>query len=573
MSNHESQITNIFHKKTFSWIVVILGSALTALPMFIVYKSITGSFLPTIFLQLESDSIYYLTQVQKVLQGHATLGNPYILEYRDAAFPGLKLAIYLAALPGFFGLSINMIYAVNAVLFSILTGAVLYALSLRITDNAPRISAAIAILGTASLHNLLIRPAIMQTVYPVFGLYMLAFLSVLTRPKKIAGYVALGATAVLSFYLYPHLWMQEFTALGLLFLMSLLQKKMLIIRNLFWMGIGVIVLCLPQIITTIHLFTEPMALLINERSGLVETHIVLPLTILNNKYTIVTLVALLALRCKRCLRAEEVLLVLLTSSVLIAATSNVVTGKLMDFHSHPWRLSLMVLIVGIGVFWQIAKRAHQNIEKWGAATLFLLLLATTLNRTVIRANAYSYIPKNEEVRLLHEKIKEYQEVMIQLDANGIHDSVILSNKFLSFIIPLYTDNTVLFTVRSNLHVLPKDELLERFLTQNIDHISKEFLLGHVDHFAGLGYIEQALYKNAYANEEDNIAPIDLMGGDSYLQTALELGRDIDRNYEEYLAKFQVRYIVNDTEDALTIRIPKNTSILFKNERFTVYEMY
>ncbi|MCA9370868.1 MAG: hypothetical protein KC680_02830, partial [Candidatus Peregrinibacteria bacterium] len=110
------------------WIITIIGSLLAASVPILFLKQITGSFVPTILPQLESDHLYYLTHVQKVLQGHGSLGNPYILEYRDAAFPGLRLPVYLSAIPGLLGLSIITTYNVSAVLYTLLTAGLLFVL-------------------------------------------------------------------------------------------------------------------------------------------------------------------------------------------------------------------------------------------------------------------------------------------------------------------------------------------------------------------------------------------------------------------------------------------------------------
>ena len=66
--------------------------------------------------------------------------------------------------------------------------------------------------------------------------------------------------------------------------------------------------------------------------------------------------------------------------------------------------------------------------------------------------------------------------------------------------------------------------------------------------------------------------MDLIGGDAYIQNALKLSAEIDSNYEEYLKKYNVRYLVADTKDERAIQIPKSASILYKNGRFIVYEV-
>lgn len=560
------------HKKILGWVIVLLGSAASAAVALLYIRILTGSFLPAILPQLENDTIYYLTHVQKVLQGHGSLGNPYILEYRDAVFPGLKLAVYLSALPGIvLGLPINTVFATNAILYSVITGAVLYVISLQLTKQSIFASALIAVLGTSSLHNLIIRPAIMQTVYPVFAIFTLAVFGVITKPQSITRCALLGLVTAFSFYLYPHLWMQTFTTVGLLYIATLFGKDRRSILNLTIMGIGIIVLCLPQILTTIQLFTEPMAQLINLRSGLVNTHSVLPLTLLNNKYTILIVVTLLLLRLRRTWTAGEFLLLLLSSSVFIAATSNVVTGKLMDFHSHPWRLGLMVNVVGIVVLLKTVQIDTDRIVRWCAGLCAAALLLTTVSRVCIRMNAYFYIPQHERMQREYDIQKDTEQIITFLTQENIHNSVIATPVHVGYLLPLYTDNTVLFVSRASLHILPQEELLERFLTQHVDRIDETFLRENVDRYAGLNYIEEAKYQNAYRKPANSIEPIDLLGGDSYIQSVLTKHHEINQDYENYLQKFNVSYIVIDKE-VNSPRVPRSAENIYTDGRFSIYRL-
>ncbi|MBT4120394.1 MAG: hypothetical protein HOG89_03510 [Candidatus Peribacter sp.] len=580
-------------KEKYSWAVVILGSILAVFVPFLFYKLTFGSWIPAIIPQLETDTIYYLTHIQQVLSGHATLGNPYFLEYRDSAFPGLLLPIYLASIPGLLGFDIHVVYAINAVLYAAITGGIIFVLNRKILQGRLVVSALITIVGIASLANLISRPGIMQTIYPVFGLFMIALLMVLRSPHEAKRYVPLGIISAIAFYLYPHLWMQNFTSIGLFFLYALFSRDTKTIKLLMMMGVGIIVACIPQILTTISLFTDPVASAINTRSGLIDTHIVLPLTIYNNKYSIVLIGTLVLLRFRRHFSSEEALLLLLTSAVVIAATSNVITGKVMDFVTHPWRLALLVNIVAIPILIQSLSKRKTQCEKMVIILCVAAMIFTTVNRAFIRKNSYSYTlsPYKERVVEAHENISGFADVFAALEQEGVHDAVLHGGPMLSFYIPLYSPNGILFTPRAALHVAPDEELLERFLVAYSGHIDEAFLRESVSNYAGLNPTYSLRYLSAYpdttplgvaktflfgldgsVNEKITVDPMDLIGGDAYIQNALKLSAEIDSNYEEYLKKYNVRYLVADTKDERAIQIPKSASILYKNGRFIVYEV-
>lgn len=258
-------------QKVLPWLFVTAGS-LTALAVpFVFSKIVLGSYLPPVLTQLESDSLYYLTMVKAVLQGDIWAGNPFIFEYRSAMLPALALPLWLCALPGLLGLSINNVFLVNALLYGMLTGAVFFILNRKILEGHPWVAALIAVLGVASLSNLILRPMLMQTVYPVFGLFMIALYAVLERPWQRNRYILLGIVTAITFYLYPHLWTQTFSALGVLYLWALLRREWLTVKYLTLMGIGVIIICTPQIWLLMESTRDPEMALMSMRNGLIET--------------------------------------------------------------------------------------------------------------------------------------------------------------------------------------------------------------------------------------------------------------------------------------------------------------
>lgn len=552
-----------------AWALVILGCALTAVVPFLFYKSISGMFLPTILPQLETDSLYYLLQIKELFDGNFFLGNPYILEHAKEKFPGLLLPIWISAIPGLFGLGPNAIYAFNIFFYSILIGALLYIICLRASDGRRWLAGSATVLGVASMHNLIIRPAVMQTIYPAFALFCLALYAVIKNPLNRWNYVFLGATCAFAFYLYPYFWMVAFTAVGLLTLSAAWQRnwQMFFALTLTW--VGIVVVSMPQVLTIISLFSDELAMQLNHRVELVETHRVLPLTLLNNKFSILAIAGLVLIAWKQKLKPAETLLLLLSLGILISATSNVVTGKEMDFHSHFWRQGLFINVIAIVVFARSFLASEALYERSIAGFCALVILLSTGSRIFIRINGYEYLNRREIIATAYEKAAGYTKVIDFLNQNADGARVIMAPPTMSQYIVLYTDDYVFYMQRAAMHNISNDELRERFLAFNLDRINREFLLDDMDGYAGGGPEHASIYHNLYGAES---TPLDFIGGEEFLAQVFEEHEFIKNNYDDILRKYHVSYIVTDT---LSDRNPTPSSSavpVYEDERFTIYTL-
>ncbi|MEK7563580.1 MAG: hypothetical protein AAB544_04270, partial [Patescibacteria group bacterium] len=205
------------------WALVLLGSFFLATAPFVLFRLQLGMWLPDILPQVSSDALYYVKQMREVVDGHPSIGNPFIREYADAHFPGLVFPMWLGAVPGILGLGVNGMFAFNTIFYGVLGGVLLYVLCLKFTKGSQIISIGTTLIGVLSLHNFLIRP-ILQIVYPTLAIFLLCLLGVLEKPHGKWRYAGLGLVAVFAFYLYPHLWMPIFAAIGFLFLRALWMR-------------------------------------------------------------------------------------------------------------------------------------------------------------------------------------------------------------------------------------------------------------------------------------------------------------------------------------------------------------
>lgn len=545
------------------WAAVLLGSFLVAILPFFLFRFALGTWLPEILPQVSADALYYVKQMREVIDGHWWLGSPFIREYADAYFPGLLLPMWMGAIPGLLGLSVNGMFVFNTIFYSVLTGGLLYVLCLRLTLRNTLFSVGVTLLGVLSLHNLLIRP-VLQIVYPTLVIFLLCLLRVLEKPHDAWRYLWLGITATFAFYLYPHLWMPIFAALGFLFLRALLMRDSEAVRWMMVMGVGIVVACLPQILNIIQLFSDPTAASLNFRSGMVETHRVLPITLLNLKYMILLVVSLLFIRTRRTLSHPEWMLLFIGGGILVAATSNVITGKEIDFDSHPLWIAFLINAIAIAVF-AVPPKTSGTLSRVVSGMLLCAFIFTTTARTV--RNSLPYLWRFDAVAA--QQLQDYQRIFTFLQEEDIRQSVILTPNLLGNYIPIYSDDYVFFDGWALLHVIPDDELLERFLAQYVDTITEDVLRSDISSVAGWGPGRAARYQNAYGEQ---VKPIAFFGGEEFIRSAMEKHRDIQSHYLSYLQKYHAEYAITDMQALDNPRIPAGASVLYKDDRFTIYQL-
>ena len=551
-----------------AWLIILLGIVAITSIAFAFYNSVTGEFVPTILPQLETDTLYYLTQVQELFDGHPSLGNPYIRDHADDFFPGLLLSMKLAALPGLFGFGINMVFAINLLFYSLLTGVLLYIVCRHIHPKYPLMISILAVLGVAIMHVDLMRP-IMQTIYPSFILFMMALLWMLEDLYDRKRAAALGVITVVSFYMYPYFWMTAFTAIGLLFIRSVLEQDWKTVRLQIMIIVGITLLCIPQILTIVSLFYDDVVRELNLRTGLVESHFIMPLTWWNMKYCIATSVGLLLLLTRRKLSPPEWMVLMVGSAMWIGSMSNLVTGKAMDFETHFWRLSLPWSVIALAVLAKSFTEHKPVFQRLITGTLCTLLFLTTLNRAAIRSNSFAYLHRREAITANHNSIKAYKPVFAFLQTEIPPEQVILSADAIGVYIPLYTSHYLLYEIKAFFHTIPNDELMTRFLVHNIDRIDDAFLRSNAHYATGIAPTSTAKYHQAQGKD---VTFLDFVGGDAFIEKAIAEHQQITRSYETYLEQFDVTYILIDNQADRNPRIPQNIEKIYSDERFTVYKI-
>jgi len=535
----------------------------------------TGTLIPDVLPSLQSDTEYYQAQIHEVLEGKIWLGNPYIREYDALQSPSLIVPVWIAAIPGLFGLSMPHITIVNMLLYTALTGLLLFFLLLRVTTGNAWLSAGMGVMGVAYVHNLILRPVIMQTIYPLFLVFLLLLYEHVRQPNAKKWLIGLGIMAAISFYVYLYLWMIIFTVLGLLTLQSLLQGNRTLFVRWFMIWAGIFMLITPGIVDVIHILTDPLLHETATRIGVTNTHLVLPISIFNAKYLLLLLAALLGITYveKRRWSNAERTIFLATLAIVIATFSNVMTGKDMQLGTHMWRFGLIMTTVGCCFFTaQALTRTRGRVLSVGIASI---LGFTILMHTIIRSNAFPY---------LHQPNTEAQELQafaVPLDIlNKEQDAgVILADSELSCLIPVYTNHSVVLCNAAVLHPIPTEELLERYLFQHLSQADETLLEQSIPVISGIGPSHQAEYANLKNTlcarthlctaDSKHYTAYQMAQGDFWKQKGRQLLAHLRSNSTSTFERFHVTHIVIDTLSEFALPQSSNGVSIYEDERWRI----
>jgi len=69
-----------------------------------------------------------------------------------------------------------------------------------------------------------------------------------------------------------------------------------------------------------------------------------------------------------------------------------------------------------------------------------------------------------------------------------------------------------------------------------------------------------------------VQPIDRIGGQKFIEATLAKSKKINKEYDIFLSKYQIDYIVIDAMATYNPRLPEGSKQIYQTERFTIYEV-
>lgn len=501
------------------------------------------------------DSLYYYARIHEVKDGHPLIGNPYVYEHRNAFAPAFFLPDIVSAIPLFFGIPFNVAIMINLFLWSFVLLLLTYYL-LELLQMPKRWAVFWSVVSYLCVYSLMLRPTVMQLVYPLFIAFLIALIKFLYEPQDGWRKYFLALAAATTFYTYTYLAYLALLSLGCIFLRYLFTRHYKEVKALLLVALYSLLLLIPFGITTIMQIGDPNYFETLRRIGLIYTHTPSIEAFFYGRWVVIGLIAL-GLLWKLAPEHEEnnskrkVFWLSTGASLIVALILNVFTGVEMTLAVHIGRLVIiwMVLILGFGIYKWYSSRNFVSGRARYLVFLLLLVLVGGVSRNISRG--LSFFQFNNRGSNIAD-LQSLAGPLKWLEQNVPEESVIWSNKSIAEYIPVMTRHYPLFFHGAALHSISAQELEDRYLLSQslhvltIEDLKRDFIL-----YAGRGS----------AKEEPRVKGQDAitLRGEEYFQTLEKRFEVIKKDQAALLQQFNVKYLIVDrtNDDIGNISIVKS----------------
>jgi hypothetical protein len=461
-------------KKFFSLLKTHYGAVILAaliavfmyLPQFWFARDLGTNYQGVYFAATDSEE-YYAARIAEIYDGHLSLSNPYHAEYKNLPYvqPPLPEMVYAglgmtvgwdrvqATLYGSRLISPFLLtLVVYGFIFSLYRSRLLsLGVSAMILLGLNFLMDPRAILGvfrgqTQVYQGLPYSRPVSPQIHSIFFFsYLWLFWLWLSGRKKVFLFfsaVVLG----LAFYAYFYLWSFLLASLGLLALYFIWQKDWPGLKSLLLHLLVALLLAVPYFLNVYHFLRLDFAASSAHLQGLVSSHEFIFSTSL---FLGILLFVFLSVQIEKRLR---VFLVVLLLSGFLALNQQVITGRELHAAHYHWYFNLpligIALALAVSSFFHLAERKRILAPLIFLGILFLFIGAYFIQRGTY-LNSKDYFAQEQR----------YAPLFSWLNQNTQKDSVVLAySQRLSDILPVYTHNNVLTSVRAGLSATPYERV-------------------------------------------------------------------------------------------------------------------
>ena len=203
-----------------------------------------------------TDSLYYYARIHEVVDGHPLIGNPYAYEHRGTLSPAFFLPDVVSSIPMLLGIPFNIAVVINVFVWGFIFLMLSFTL-LRLLQMPKGWSFLFSVLVYVSAYSFMLRPTIMQIVYPVFLAFLIALLKFLYEPNERQRIIWLSLAAALTFYTYTYLSYFALLVFAPIFFWYLFSRQFKELRSLVLSGMLTAILIIPFGIYTLLQMSGP----------------------------------------------------------------------------------------------------------------------------------------------------------------------------------------------------------------------------------------------------------------------------------------------------------------------------
>ena len=497
------------------------------------------------------DEYWYFARIREVLDGHPTIGNPYLWEHKSKPPSPVFLGEWILAQPirlvggGVVAWGVIYDFFLPAII-TLLTYSCLYVIT-RLRWLAV-LGAVFLILGWSPSD---FGRAVSPQFNVVFWLSQFLLLERLVRAHEAAR--PLSRLAVLSavnfgllFYLYPYYWSFYFVLLAFLGALFWYRRERRMVGALLITLGGGLVIAAPFFLHTLRAMQLPEYAETLRRISMIDSHFPSGIAIVVPGLALLAVVG--ALTWKGIVPRTRHLAVLVVGvfAIMLSANQHVLTGRNFEFSSHYAPLAL---------FWFTFLGGFLISAVWLRLGAMRFRIGCGIALVVIAMAAWNFRDTGAWFRPLPAEAlaasAENLELFAWLNEHAEPDAVVFAPLSVSHLMPIYTAANVFFAVPARLSFLPDAEVLDRFLLNHYgERVSREGVLANERAIFGVQFINAA----AHARQGNKLRgllglrqkPVDPLP-DEAVERALERWRELGRtDFRSALERYRVDYLVSET---------------------------
>lgn len=488
---------------------------------------------------LTGDEYYYWSRIQEVRDGYPSSVNPFFKEGKAGPYSQPPLGEILAAYLGkLFFLDLNNTVLLTKTLFSFLLFLAIYSFIYLLFKEKLTAGACSTMIFFGM--TLLSRHGpeaeflwFSRMLHPLISsLFFFAFLSVFwlfwdtstrlsARKKWVFGVIS-ALILGFSFYVYPYTWIFLYAFSGILIFISLSQKDWQKIKRIILVLLLSLLVAVPYFINFYQMITHPNYLEFQQRVGLAESRT--PIV----GYLLPSLLIFFLLFFARKCRERYFFCLALVITPFIVLNQQLITGKILHpSHWHGSYIRFLAIIFIIVIFLNGIKK--ERFKKMLAA---LIIGAGIWAGFTIQSSSYA---KYEESFV---KEQRYGPILEWLNKNTQKEEVVLADPELSKYIPIYTSLNVAYSRDYAIFYLsiPQERLLNNeFLIYRLEGLKPEE--AKEIFFRDREPLSFQVYGFYYQTIPDQVL----------LEFAVKYQAFYSQPLEEYLKKYQVKYVIWDSK--------------------------
>ncbi len=468
----------------------ILASVITIYPQ-IYFEYKLGNSYRGVYRAINGDELYYLARGQDVLDGHSTLGNPYIYELKNKPPIQFFLPDYISAKGlAWTGLNIEQMYFVYDILWPFVLTLLTYLSLFYLTK-----SKSWAVWGTVYLFfglfffyfNRPISPQLISIFFLSLFIFLTLFIQSDGRNKK---YLLLSIINFgLLFYVYTYFWTYYFVIIAISAVVFFLKKEKRLASGLLSVLIGGLFFGSYYFYSSFSATKLPEYWDTLTRLGMIFSHF--PSGI------IIVVLGLLVFLLYFVLWQKEILSdrlnIFILSGVIagmIVVNQHVITGKNLEFTLHYY-LPVIYWYVFAIIFALANSKISQSLKVSIFIASYLVIVFVTAAGNQMYMNPvkyFNFFSKISEEEIYPEK---YADTFDWLNKNTNKDDVVFADETLSEYVPAYTHDNVFFARFANLHFMTDEEIFRRFYIASIfNNFNKQYVADNYKSLYGVRFLDK-----------------------------------------------------------------------------------